>query len=229
MKWNFFLSCCKYWSARGFEYFYWFFREIKFKSIKFLKRFTRKILCFKCKIIYSDQKSILMYKSNIFNSLNFMLVTNINLSKLAHFDIVINVLSKTLPLSGPMFAGITQHRGRSIQIHVYFMFTIVTCTIELTLCRSDLLDLILSSLSLSTLMPLGILKPLLIVLWLSVALNCSSLCQIFGTSNRFGVISHYSQVSLSVFVVLCHSCLFCRWLLTNHYKSWEHFVLCTKC
>jgi hypothetical protein len=82
----------------------------------------------------------------------------------------------TLPLSEPMFAGITQHRGRSIQIHVYFMFTILTCTIEFTLCRSDLLDLILSSLSLSTLMPLGILKPLLIVLWLSVALNCSSRC-----------------------------------------------------
>jgi len=71
----------------------------------------------------------------------------------------------TLLLSEPMFDGITQHWGRSneyssIQIHIYFMFslfifmfTIVTCTIEFTLCRSGLLDLILSSLSLSTLMP----------------------------------------------------------------------------
>ncbi len=71
----------------------------------------------------------------------------------------------TLPLSEPMFAGITQHWGRSNEysfthISIYFMlslfifmFTIVTCTIEFALCRSDLLDLILSSLYLSTSMP----------------------------------------------------------------------------
>jgi hypothetical protein len=71
----------------------------------------------------------------------------------------------TLPLSEPMFAGITQHWGRSNEyssahISIYFMFslfiimfTIVTCTIEFILHRSDLLDLILSCLSLSTSMP----------------------------------------------------------------------------
>jgi len=78
----------------------------------------------------------------------------------------------TLPLSEPMFAGITQHWGRSneyssVHISIYFMFslsifmfslfvfmfTIVTYTIEFVLYRSDLLDMILSRLSLSTSMP----------------------------------------------------------------------------
>jgi len=137
-----------------------------------------------------------------------------------------------------MFAGITQHWGRSneyssIHISIYFMFslfiimfTIVTCTIEFALCRSDLLGLILHILfiseyfnaliislyhfslySLSCIMLFNCIQSLL-----NSHLHC---CQNKTfVLKLIGVIS--SQVSLIVFCCfVCHYCLFCHRLLTR--------------
>ncbi len=80
---------------------------------------------------------------------------------------VINVLSKYSTFFWTNICWNHTTLGRSneyssIHISIYFMFslfismfTIVTCTTEFALHTSDLLDLILSNLSLSTLMPLS--------------------------------------------------------------------------